>query len=339
MSNQQISVKDANAASKLLLAQDNGDGTVSFYHVEDAAQRSALLAAFAPLASAANQIAGNNVLTTIANNTVGNATAAAQATGNNTLATIASNTTGVATAAGQTSGNTSLATIAANTNGAATAAAQTTGNASLAALVANTNNVASAANQVTGNTALASIASNTATGNSSLATIATSVAGGATAVAQTTGNNSLTSIVTNTGTANTSLASLATKTDTGNTSLASILAKLSGVLSTTALDPDGRALRPAAASVAGTFTAVGSSAALAVRNDFNISFWGTFTGTVRIERSFDNGTTYLPLTALGTSITFTAPATEIFSEPEFGVKYRVTCSAYTSGTINYRISQ
>ena len=72
---------------------------------------------------------------------------------------------------------------------------------------------------------------------------------------------------------------------------------------------------------------------------FNFSLWGTFVGTVIPERSFDSGTTWLPYTALGTAISFTAPCSETFEEPEKGVLWRVRCSAYTSGTINYRLSQ
>jgi hypothetical protein len=72
---------------------------------------------------------------------------------------------------------------------------------------------------------------------------------------------------------------------------------------------------------------------------FNFSLWGSFVGTVVLERSFDQGMTWLPLTALGSAISFTAPCSETFEEPEFGVQYRVHCTAYTSGTINYRLSQ
>ncbi|CAN5317612.1 hypothetical protein BH11PSE5_BH11PSE5_20700 [soil metagenome] len=72
---------------------------------------------------------------------------------------------------------------------------------------------------------------------------------------------------------------------------------------------------------------------------FNASLWGTFLGTVRLARSFDNGATFLPLTALGTAINFTGPCTETFEEYEDGIIYRWECTSYTSGTINYRISQ
>lgn len=100
------------------------------------------------------------------------------------------------------------------------------------------------------------------------------------------------------------------------------------------------------APITGTFTGTGSSGSAipergATANGaapFNVSLWGTFSATVQLERSFD-GALWLPITARGSPISFTAPCTEVFEEPEDGVLYRLTCTAYTSGTVNYRISQ
>lgn len=94
--------------------------------------------------------------------------------------------------------------------------------------------------------------------------------------------------------------------------------------------------------VTGTLTGVANSAAFTPLNGrgFNISLWGTFAATVRLVRSFDAGATWLPLTAAGTSLmSFTAPASETWDEPESAVQYRLECTAFTSGTVNYRISQ
>lgn len=94
--------------------------------------------------------------------------------------------------------------------------------------------------------------------------------------------------------------------------------------------------------VSGTFTSTGTSPAFTPRPQymFNVSLWGTFVGTVSLERSFDLGTTWLPLTANGVSIeSFTAPCSEQLQEDELKVQYRFNCTAYTSGTINYRLSQ
>ena len=96
------------------------------------------------------------------------------------------------------------------------------------------------------------------------------------------------------------------------------------------------------AAVTGTFTATGQSASfdpLQGRN-FNISLWGTFVATVQLERSFDSGTTWLPITAAGTHLfKWTAPASEQNQEDEYIVIFRLNCTSFTSGTVNYRISQ
>ena len=97
--------------------------------------------------------------------------------------------------------------------------------------------------------------------------------------------------------------------------------------------------------VTGALTGVSASSPLAsapniVRTGINVSVWGTFVGTAQLQRSFDSGVTWLPLTSGGTSaFSYTAPASEVANEPEAGVEYRIACTAYTSGTINYRISQ
>lgn len=73
---------------------------------------------------------------------------------------------------------------------------------------------------------------------------------------------------------------------------------------------------------------------------FNIAVSGTFVGTVVLEKSFDNGTTYIPVNRPGTNtaISYTAPGCEVLYEPETAVNYRWRCSAYTSGTITTRLS-
>lgn len=74
--------------------------------------------------------------------------------------------------------------------------------------------------------------------------------------------------------------------------------------------------------------------------DFNVSTWGTFVASFQLERSFDGGTTWLPITAAGTQLyVWTAPESESASESEYGIKYRLNVTSYTSGTLNVRISQ
>lgn len=104
----------------------------------------------------------------------------------------------------------------------------------------------------------------------------------------------------------------------------------------------GRGFAPSGvADETGTFSATGSSSSyvpLAGRG-FNISLRGTFVATVQLERSFD-GTNWHPITASGTQLyVWTAPASEIAVEPQCGVLYRLNCTSYTSGTVNFRISQ
>ncbi len=69
----------------------------------------------------------------------------------------------------------------------------------------------------------------------------------------------------------------------------------------------------------------------------------TFSATLQVERSFDGAQTWLPcnIGGSGTLAQYTAgtPISLVFGEPERNVLYRVNCIAYTSGTINYRVSQ
>jgi hypothetical protein len=70
----------------------------------------------------------------------------------------------------------------------------------------------------------------------------------------------------------------------------------------------------------------------------------TFNATVQLERSFDGGNTW-PVCNIGGSGQLAQylgaavpPISLTFAEPEEGVIYRWNCIAYTSGTIQYRIS-
>ena len=94
--------------------------------------------------------------------------------------------------------------------------------------------------------------------------------------------------------------------------------------------------------VAGTFAATGQSASFAplAGRAFNISLWGTFTSTIQLERSFDGGMTWLPITAAGAQLyKWTAPASESNQDDEANVQYRLDCTVFTSGAASYRISQ
>jgi len=77
-----------------------------------------------------------------------------------------------------------------------------------------------------------------------------------------------------------------------------------------------------------------------VQGLYNVAITGTFSATVQLERSFDGGGTWAPLSGstIGTTIQFTAPTTFVLNETERGVLYRVNCTVWASGTVNVRIS-
>lgn len=90
----------------------------------------------------------------------------------------------------------------------------------------------------------------------------------------------------------------------------------------------------------GTFGAVVAGEAAVLYRSFNVSIWGTFVATVALERSFDGGVTWVNCSkADGTANSFTAPVSLVCLEPEPGVLYRLNCTAFTSGTVNWRLSQ
>jgi hypothetical protein len=95
------------------------------------------------------------------------------------------------------------------------------------------------------------------------------------------------------------------------------------------------------ALLAGAFGATGQSASAIFYGSFNVSLWGTFVGGAQLERSFDGGTTWLPVSANtgGTVLGWTVPFSGTWTEVEHTVAYRLNCTAYTSGGLNYRVSQ
>jgi hypothetical protein len=86
----------------------------------------------------------------------------------------------------------------------------------------------------------------------------------------------------------------------------------------------------------GSFVATGTSSTFPDGYPFGVQISGTFVGTVVLERSLDDGTTWIqPTLANGLVSSWTAPASQDFEVGEFGNVYRFRCTAYTSGTINY----
>ena len=103
--------------------------------------------------------------------------------------------------------------------------------------------------------------------------------------------------------------------------------------------------------LSGTFTGTGQSVSAVVFGPFNAVLWGTplsgtgvagsFSGTVQLERSLDNGTTWVVVATdgTGTQAIYTTSISVAGMEPEQGALYRFDCTGYVSGTINYRLSQ
>lgn len=103
-------------------------------------------------------------------------------------------------------------------------------------------------------------------------------------------------------------------------------------------------------AVTGSFTSTGQSSPISLapffanKNEgltyYNITVHGTFSATIKVERSFDDGATWHVISddAAGTEVSFTTPVSLMLREPEPQVQYRLNCTSYTSGTANYRIS-
>lgn len=102
------------------------------------------------------------------------------------------------------------------------------------------------------------------------------------------------------------------------------------------------------AVVTGVFAATGHSATFVCWGPFNVVLYGdsgpngSWAGTVRLERTFDGGTTWVVcgLGGDGTQAEWSTgkDVSVVAGEPEKGVGYRLNCTVHTSGNINYRMS-
>ncbi len=102
--------------------------------------------------------------------------------------------------------------------------------------------------------------------------------------------------------------------------------------------------QPGIQPVNGTFAATGQSASWTplAGQGFNIHLTGTFVGTVQLERQLNGVWAPVTVSAGGSIIQmelWSAPASDVWGEPQYGVSYRLNCTAYTSGTITYQVSQ
>jgi hypothetical protein len=98
----------------------------------------------------------------------------------------------------------------------------------------------------------------------------------------------------------------------------------------------------------GSFNGTGVGRPVQITGDFNIELSGSpFTATVVLERSLNNGTTWVPVSKNvdGAVASYTAPISLIATEPrkkaatasEPNPLYRFNCTAYTSGPIGWFI--
>lgn len=99
--------------------------------------------------------------------------------------------------------------------------------------------------------------------------------------------------------------------------------------------------------VAGTLAVPGRSPSFCPRatrdgvGSSNFTLTGTWVGSVNLERSFNNGSTWsvASVDSVGTPATFTSNLTVEFTEGERGVVYSVNATSVASGTVGYRLSQ
>ena len=97
--------------------------------------------------------------------------------------------------------------------------------------------------------------------------------------------------------------------------------------------------------VSGEFTGTGTSLTWEAYNTFTISISGFGEGTIVLQRSFDDGATWLSVesfTADFEGIVLETGYRELVSSGRFHRKtllYRFNCTAYTSGTLLYRAGQ
>lgn len=86
-------------------------------------------------------------------------------------------------------------------------------------------------------------------------------------------------------------------------------------------------------SVSGSFSANGNSATVPTKGSWQFVTHGTWTATLKIQRSFDNGTTWLDIRSFVGKDDRNLDVTG--EEDEEDVIYRINCSGYSSGTATY----
>lgn len=70
-----------------------------------------------------------------------------------------------------------------------------------------------------------------------------------------------------------------------------------------------------------------------------VSIGGTFSATVQLQRSLDGGTTWHPVTAAENTSQDQSAAIELDYKAPAGMRLRVRCTSYTSGTVNVQMKK
>jgi hypothetical protein len=94
--------------------------------------------------------------------------------------------------------------------------------------------------------------------------------------------------------------------------------------------------------ISGTFTGTGQlSPAVNFLREFSVCLGGTFNATVLIERSPDNGASWFPCStdASGTAASYTSPVSVDVVSLVHPMLYRLHCTAFSTGTVNWTLSQ
>lgn len=94
-------------------------------------------------------------------------------------------------------------------------------------------------------------------------------------------------------------------------------------------------------SINGTFTGTGSSATLEVQDEriFDFTTEKTWNGTLKLERSYDAGSTWVDASRVFAINTINDGQVHyIDQETEADALYRVTCTVFTTGTVGYTLS-
>ncbi len=92
-------------------------------------------------------------------------------------------------------------------------------------------------------------------------------------------------------------------------------------------------------NISDSFTATGQSDEnQAADGIFNLSISGTFVATIDLERSFDEKTTWVAVSSFS-AVTEQTGEASVKNQVNSPVAYRLNCTAYTSGTVNFALTQ